>query len=129
MMTFRKGAPMKRDMDLIKLLLAAVEKSAASACVIPEPSDFPEPLRPTESALNEHCRLLVERGLVRGEPSFSGWVLTGLTWDGHDFLDNSRESKVWQAAKKAAGNLSFGVFTKVLVETATRYAMSKIETV
>lgn len=118
---------MKRDMDLIKLLLAAVEKSAASACVIPEPSDFPEPIRPTEADLGEHCRLLVERGLVRGEPTFSGWVLTGLTWDGHDFFDNSRESKVWQAAKKAAGTLSFGVFIKVLVETATRYAMSKIE--
>ena len=120
---------MKRDMDLIKLLLESVEKSASSACVIPEPSDFPEPIRPTEEDLGEHCRLLVERGLVRGEPTFSGWVLTGLTRDGHDFLDNSREAKVWNTAKKAAGSFSFGVFMKVLVETATRYAMSRIENV
>ncbi|MBR2692849.1 MAG: hypothetical protein IKE69_01420 [Thermoguttaceae bacterium] len=40
----------------------------------------------------------------------------------------SRESKVWNAAKKAAGTFFFGIFMKVLVETATRYAMSRIET-
>lgn len=117
---------MKRDMDLIKFLLDKMESVEAETAVILTPSDVPTHLRPSESELNEHCRLLVERGLVRGEPSFSGWALTGLTWDGHDFLDNSRDSRVWKAAKDAAGRFSFGVFTRVLAEVATRYAMSQI---
>ncbi len=117
---------MKRDMDLIKFLLGKMESAGPETSYTPTPADFPGGNPPSEPELSEHCRLIVERGLARGEPSFSGWILTGLTWDGHDFLDNSRESKVWQAAKKAAGGLSFGVFTKVLAEVATRYAMSQI---
>jgi hypothetical protein len=45
-----------------------------------------------------------------------------LKWEGYEFLDNARECQVWQAAKKAAGNLSWSVFTKVLTEIATEYA-------
>ena len=155
---------MKRNMDLIKFLLSALELVNPDTPRTFSPDDIPTLVRPTESELNEHCRLLVERGLAHGQPTLSGWTLTGLTWGGHDFLDDSRDSKVWQAARKAAGNLSFGVFTKVLVreprwatigswlrsriswcggqradaehcqpwlraETATRYAISKIETV
>ena len=129
MKAFRKGSPMKRDMDLIKWILDKMESVDAETAYMPTPAEFPGTNPPSESDINEHCRLLVERGFVRGQPSLSGWILTGLTWAGHDFLDDSRESKVWQAAKKAAGSLSFGVFIKVLVETATRYAMSRIETV
>ncbi|MGI5831436.1 MAG: DUF2513 domain-containing protein [Thermoguttaceae bacterium] len=120
---------MKRDMELIKFLLGKLEAAEPETAYIPTSADIPGENPPSEPEINEHCRLIVERGLACGQPSLSGWVLTGLTWEGHDFLDNSRESKVWQAAKKAAGHLSFGVFTKVLVETATRYAMSKIETI
>lgn len=117
---------MKRDMDLIKFLLAMMENAPSGSNLHPAPSDFPEEERPSPGDLNEHCRLVVERGLARGTKTSVGWVLTGLTWDGHDFLDNSRDSKVWRAAKNAAGHLSFGVFVRVLSEVATRYAMSQI---
>ena len=63
---------MKRDMDLIKWILGALDSFEPEAAFILSPSDVPAPLRPSESELNEHYRLLVERGLVRGEPFFSG---------------------------------------------------------
>ncbi len=113
-------------MDLIKFLLDRLESAGPETVYVPTPAEIPGKNPPSESELSEHCRLVVERGLARGEPTLSGWALTGLTWDGHDFLDNSRDSKVWQAAKKAAGGLSLGVFTRVLAEVATRYAMSQI---
>jgi len=116
---------MKRDMDIVLRLLRLLESRRSDEPFFPSPSDLPGQ-RPPEDVLREHCRLIVERGLARGESAIDGWVLTGLTWEGHDFLDNSRESKVWKAAKKAAGDLSFGVFVRVLTETATRYAMSRI---
>lgn len=125
----REGFPVKRNMELIRFLLSVLETATPQTPRTFYPNDIPDPIKPTGAELNEHLRLLVERGLARGEPTFSGWMLSGLTWAGHDFLDNSLDSKVWQAAKKAAGTLSFGVFTKVLSETATRYAMSRIETV
>ena len=118
---------MNRNIDLIKWILGALESFEAESAVILTPSDVPTHLRPSESELSEHCRLLVERGLVRGEPSFSGWVLTGLTWDGHDFLDNSRDSRVWKAAKDAVGRFSFGVFTATLAEAAKAAALKALE--
>lgn len=117
---------MRRNMDLIKLLLEAVERTPAGSYYHPDPSDFPDGARPSVEELHEHCRLVVERGLVYGSDTRAGWSLGRLTWDGHDFIDNSRNSEVWQATKRVAGNLSFDVFVKVMVEVASRWAMSHL---
>jgi len=120
---------MKRDMDLVKAILLDLEKNCDGTIAYqPSKETVPYAYPGTDAEFEEHCRLIEERGLANTLNSVNaGIFFLSLTWAGHDFLDDSRESKVWQAAKKAAGNLSFGVFTKVLVETATRYAMSKIE--
>ena len=117
---------MKRDMDLIKAILLDLEKNCDGTFVYqPTKETVPYKYPGTDAEFEEHCRLIEEQGLTRTLNSVSaGTFFFSLTWTGHDFLDDSRESKVWQAAKKAAGTLSFGVFTKVLVEIATRYAMS-----
>ena len=117
---------MKRNMDLIRFLLRELEAQKPDSVYKAGEAVLPGNNPPGPSEIAEHCRLIVERGLARGEPSFSGWILTGLTWAGHDFLDNSRESAVWRAAKKAAGNLSFDVFVRVLTEAAVRYAMAQL---
>ena len=122
---------MKRDMDLIKAILLDLEEHCDGTFGYkPSKKTVRYAYSGTDNEFDEHCRLIEEQGLAKTINSVTdGIFFVSLTWAGHDFLDDSRESKVWQAAKKAAGSLSFGVFIKVLVETATRYAMSRIETV
>lgn len=117
---------MKRDMELIKFLLGEMENCSADEAYNPAVESLPALFKTTQNELNQHCRLIFERGLAVGESNRAGWVFTRLTWDGHDFLDNSRNSEVWQATKRVAGNLSFDVFVKVLVEVASRWALSQL---
>ncbi|MDR0328954.1 MAG: DUF2513 domain-containing protein [Planctomycetaceae bacterium] len=50
-----------------------------------------------------------------------------LTWDGHEFLDNSRTPEVWNAAQKSAGHLSFGVFGAVLNHLAINHGLELLK--
>lgn len=117
---------MKRDMELIKFLLGEMESCSADEVYNPAAESLPALFKVTREELEQHCRLIFERGLAVGESNRGGWLFTRLTWDGHDFLDNSRNSAVWQATKRVAGNLSFDVFVKVMVEVASRWAMSHL---
>lgn len=115
---------MKRDMDLIKAILIKLETECSPfAYYSIDKEDFPGA---DETQIQEHCRLIAERGLAVGKQTRGGWNFSSLTWDGHDFLDNARENKVWQAAKKAAGNLSFGVFQEVLLRAASAFAIKQL---
>ncbi|MBR2692852.1 MAG: DUF2513 domain-containing protein [Thermoguttaceae bacterium] len=119
---------MKRDMDLIKAILLDLEKHCnGTFYYAPTKESVPYDYDGDDEDFRQHCRLVAQHGLAKATETRGGISFLALTWDGHDFLDNSREPKVWNAAKKAAGSFSFGIFMKVLVEVATRYAMSKIE--
>ena len=115
---------MRRDMNLVKLILEKIEQECddTSGCSI-SPNCFPEY---TASDVHGHARLIIERGLATGTMTRAGARIANLTWEGHDFLDNSRNSTVWQTTMKAAGDLSFGVFFKVLENVATQFALKNI---
>lgn len=116
---------MKRNMDLILDILLFIEKHCNGIHDVPLQKDFLH--SDDESEIMEHCRLIVEKNLATAQLFESGYEFHALTWDGHDFLDNARNSEVWNATKNAAGNLSFGVFQKVLEATAISYALSLIK--
>lgn len=87
---------MKRDMELIRLLLLRSEgdQKAAKEC---------EKFSIEERAY--HVQLLVDAGLVeavvrRGpNDEFTGAVVSRLTWEGHEFLQSVRDDKLWNRAK------------------------------
>ncbi|KKC27912.1 DUF2513 domain-containing protein [Sphingomonas sp. SRS2] len=95
---------MRRDSDLIRSILLAVEEDAHC-----------EVLRLAaiegyaDEAVHFHTRLLVEKGFLRtylpdrtvGQP----WVCVRLTWEGYDFLDAIRDPAVWRSVKRAAGKV------------------------
>ncbi|MBR2584388.1 MAG: DUF2513 domain-containing protein [Thermoguttaceae bacterium] len=115
---------MTRDMELVKLILEKIEKECtdSAGCMI-SPKSFPEY---SASDVNGHALLILERGLANGKMTSGGVAIVRLTWEGHDFLDNSRNSTVWQTTMKAAGGLSFGVFLRVLENVATKFALKNI---
>ena len=87
---------MKRDMDLIRLLLIQVETSEEPRGM----DQYPEEERAYNAAL------LIEAGLVKGtvvpnaEGGIHAAVITRLTWEGHDFLDAARSETVWTKARE-----------------------------
>ena len=87
---------MKRDMELIRLLLLQLETDEPP----PELKNYEEPLVVYNSSL------AIEAGLIEGSIVSDGagyprgTVLIRLTWAGHDFLDATRDKKIWNLAKE-----------------------------
>ena len=120
---------MKRDMDLIKAILLDLEEHCdATFGYKPSKKTVRYAYSGTDNEFDEHCRLIEEQGLAKTINSVTdGIFFVSLTWAGHDFLDNSRDSRVWKAAKDAAGRFSFGVFTATLAEAANAAALKALE--
>lgn len=116
---------MKRDMDLIRDLLLAIEDH-------PELDGFgmfqfegPEDLGIADRSFEEfhyHLVMLIEAGLVNGELTMQSPIISKLTWQGHDFLDSVRDPVIWLATKdgaKKAGGFSLellGALAKGLIK-------------
>lgn len=117
---------MKRDMDLIRnILLFAEENCDGYSYIGLYDSDlFQSHDRIT---IDGHIDLATKRGFIDANHASNGWAIRGLTWDGHEFLDNSRTPEVWNAAKESAGHLSFGVFGAVLNHLAINHGLSLLK--
>lgn len=111
---------MKRDMDLVRAILFAVEQN---------PSGFaPRTLKLGEYAQEQigyHAYIMMDAGLVEGantthmgSPGPEAKI-TRLTWAGHEFLDAAREPARWEQAKAIlhkAGGASIDVWKQVLTQ-------------
>jgi hypothetical protein len=117
---------MKRNKDLIKDLMILAEENESGAIFI-TPDSLPIHQVSKETLVN-HGKIAMEAGLLTGSLRKEGIVVTGITWNGYEFLDNSKNSKIWNATKKAAGDLSWDVFFNTLTAVATDYAKKLLET-
>ena len=105
---------MKRDMELIRLLLLEVEEEDT-----PDLSQYPE-----QQQLY-HMILLIEAELVKGEVidgedgSACSAHATRLTWRGHEFLDAARNPSVWKQVsdklKSAGASLPLPIIQEMLI--------------
>jgi hypothetical protein len=81
---------MKRDMDLVRDLLLWIEglKAEANAKLIFSPDELGPVMAGAdadETAYN--LNLLYDAGFVQGDRGMSDFVISGLSWTGHDFAD------------------------------------------
>jgi hypothetical protein len=116
---------MKRDMDLVRsIILACSEHEHGFA------PDFQIDGYSTEQ-VEYHKYLMVEAGLLQGKTySVAGSetpvaTVSAMTWEGHDFLEASRDDKIWAKAKQAtsaAGGMAFDVLKTILSGLATQAA-------
>lgn len=111
---------MKRDMDLIREILMAIEE---------DPHGFaPKNIEIdgyTEEQIKYHAVLLGEAGLVNvvdvtnfGSKSPEA-VIIRLTWAGHEFLESARENQIWNQAKNLInkiGGASIHIWMMLLTE-------------
>jgi hypothetical protein len=105
---------MKRDMNLIRLLLLETEGEDPK----PDLSAY------TEGQRVYHSALLIEAGLVHGEIILdgngqpAGTVTLRLTWAGHELLDAARNDAIWHKAgeriKKSGVDVTISLLQELL---------------
>jgi len=100
---------MKRDMDIIRLLLLQLETG-----------DRPSQLDNfSEERVTYNAALMVHAGLVKGafarggDGDSLGVGMDRMKWSGHDFLDAARDETLWKKAKqtvmKPAASFTFEI--------------------
>ena len=115
---------MKRDIDLARTVLLAIEKdkrATGHGFICLNIDDY------SKEEVSYHVNLLYEAGLIEAVDLSSltnyRWEPRKLTWRGHEFLDSARNDNLWEGAKKElkkAGNFSFQALQNVLLNLATR---------
>lgn len=114
---------MKRDWDLIRKILFATEQN-------PYP-DLPVTLNIEgydPELITYHVRLLDEAGLIEAyDAGEDTWQPTRLTWNGHEFLDASKNDEFWNKAKetlKKVGSATFPYLFQILLDLAKEAAVT-----
>jgi uncharacterized protein DUF2513 len=101
---------MKRDIELIRLILLREEQGTPP----PALASYGTGLVLYNSAL------AIEAGLLRGEVLHEGGSnipignVRGITWAGHDFLDATRDPRIWNKTRNRA--LALGTSWKLLLD-------------
>ena len=101
---------MKRDMDLIRLLMLQTEGEEPR----PDLSGY------TQAKVLYHYALLIEANLVHGSiiPDKNGDIgatnILRLTWAGHEFLDAARNDTIWKKSWQKITNSGVQVTMTVL---------------
>lgn len=112
---------MKRDMDLIRAILLKIEDEGD-----PELRQVPAIEGYAENVVTSHIALLMDAGLVSAiDASTLGsedYIEIGLSWAGHEFLDNIRDPEIWRTTKSGAAKL--GSFSLSLIADLAKAALT-----
>jgi hypothetical protein len=119
---------MKRDMDLVRLILIRIEDAAHgefdTGSLSPEGYDRRTVAQHVE--LLEEARLL-EANLLRLESEGAiGGRVERLTWDGHEYLAAVRNATIWSRTKKLVGEKLGSAPLEVFKSVATKLALDQI---
>jgi len=115
----------KRDMDLIREILLAVEGADAGASS-PLRLELPEW---DGHVVYQHARILNDAGYMHasfanGSPP--GIHVLGLTWEGHDLIDSIRDNGVWSSVKAKVAEAGGSVPLEVLKAIAVMAIKKKL---
>lgn len=111
---------MKRDMDLVRDILLAVEKETSGFALEP-----PKVNGYSKEQIVYHVYIMAQGGLLEAQPTQNqaavipmDFSFINLTWVGHEFIDTARDEGVWKKAKTIAGEklgtISVGAMTQLL---------------
>lgn len=121
---------MKRDMELVRTLLLRLESQHRGVGVIVfDYGDEELAVDGYEPAtIMGHLGLIVDAGLAHGRLGGTGsFSFDGLTWSGHDFVDNVRDEEIWRRTKEGV-SLAGGFTFDLMKGLAKGFVRKKIET-
>ena len=116
---------MKRDMELIRMVMLEAEKSK-------DPYELIDPKFEghSETEISYHIALLDDAGLLHGKDRSAigvfRWSAGALTWAGHEFVEAVRDDEIWKEAlaitAKSGNGTVFELLTKALMSVLHRRA-------
>jgi hypothetical protein len=119
---------MKRDFELIRKILSDVQEEAPGLMI--RGFDYEEQYDP--ATIGAHVTLLIDQGLMEGIVSKSldagivAFAITGLTWEGHDFIEAASTDTIWKKAfatvRERGGAMTFDVLKALLMQLALKQA-------
>ena len=119
---------MKRDMELIRKILFAIEEQYVDVDIYNlhiDGYDF--------KAIAYHCSILNDAGLISdyddryGGNGLSDFGLGSLTWEGHEFLDKVRSDTIWNKTKEAISKKGLPMILDEVKEVASTIISSMTE--
>jgi hypothetical protein len=117
---------MKRDMDLCRKVLQHIEGRGAGVFTI-DAEDLGDGYSDADQDdVDHHVKIMVGAGFIyaTGTVVHGAPVVMELTWEGHEFVEQSMDPGLWEKAKQLAkektGGLAFGVLSPLLVALAKK---------
>jgi hypothetical protein len=118
---------MKRDMELIRKILLAVEdsKDASRRGFRPEIDGY------EDEVIQAHVGLLWNKGLLKAMDGSSrdgeSYIITGLTWEGYDFIEAARNEAVWRKAihvvMEKGGGITLEIMSQLLKKLLQQHVL------
>ena len=113
---------MKRDMELIRKILFKIEEEVDNLTVYDLEVDGY-----SMDQVAYHCSLLYDGGLIKdyeaqeADDELDGFIIDGLTWYGHEFLDDIRSDTVWDKTKETIKTNGLPMVFDVVKEIAKAF--------
>lgn len=117
---------MKRDLDLVRQLMLQIEALPASPPVQYRAGEVEDPV------LLKHLEMLIAAGLVSGKISQSHGArgdvisISGLTWDGHEWVEMVRSQAVWNEIKTTLMERAGAVTFELTRAVARRILLARV---
>lgn len=121
---------MKRDMELCRKILFAIEEQYVDSSIIN--------LKVENYSMEEvayHCKILYDAGLIDDYSSKNAdnhiyrFGVGSLTWEGHEFLDKVREESIWTEVKENIKNKGLPLVIDVVKEVAAQVIAIKLTSI
>ena len=119
---------MKRDMDLCRKILFAIEDQYEDSDII---NLQVEGYRTAQVVY--HCKLLEDAGLIEnyydsyGDDELEFFCVGALTWEGHEYLDKIRSDTVWNQTKEVITKKGLPMVLDTIKQVATAVISSMTE--
>ena len=118
---------MRLDFDLIRKILSALEETE-----VDDPNAYLDSINKiegySENQVIYHVRQLISGGYIDGEVidsigcQGSGLFIRRLSWNGHQFVENSRNDTIWRKSKEFVLSKTGGITIDLLSEALKHLA-------
>lgn len=119
---------MKRDMDLVRLILLEIEEEYQSTALINLSVDGYD-----LETVAYHCKIMYQAGLIdHYQAEYAGdglymFAVGSLTWEGHDYLDKVRDDSLWGKTKDAITKKGLPLVFDTIKAVANAFISAAVE--
>lgn len=119
---------MKRDMDLVRLIMLKIEEDYVSTALYNIEIDGYD-----KETIAYHCKILHEAGFVSdygshyADNALQSFGVGSLTWEGNEFLDKIRDDSFWGKTKDAIKKKGLPLVLDTVKTVATAFITAAAE--